>query len=102
MKTHFSILRAINTITETSSKYTKAVSKCALKKLEVCIGFNGTLRDNLPDGEIFYSLKEAPIISGEWVMHYKLVRLHSALSCRPPTPQTLVPQIIQNQPSFLQ
>ena len=32
-----------------------------------CESFNGTLRDNLLDGEIFYSLKEAQIIVGEWV-----------------------------------
>ena len=30
-----------------------------------CESFNGTLRDNLLDGEIFYSLKEAQIIVGE-------------------------------------
>ena len=29
--------------------------------------FNGTFRDNLLDGEIFYSLKEVQIIVGEWV-----------------------------------
>jgi transposase InsO family protein len=32
-----------------------------------CESFNGTFRDNLLDGEIFYSLKEAQIIVGEWV-----------------------------------
>jgi transposase InsO family protein len=35
-----------------------------------CESFNGTFRDNLLDGEIFYSLKEAQIIVGEWVKHY--------------------------------
>ena len=67
-----------------------------------CESFNGTFRDNLLDGEIFYSLKEAQIIVGEWVKHYNHVRPHSALGYRPPAPQTQVPQIIQNQPSLLQ
>ncbi|WP_096674243.1 IS3 family transposase [Polynucleobacter meluiroseus] len=67
-----------------------------------CESFNGTFRDNLLDGEIFYSLKEAQIIVGEWVKHYNHVRPHSALGYRPPAPQTQVPQIIQNQPMLLQ
>ncbi|MEI8077966.1 MAG: IS3 family transposase [Betaproteobacteria bacterium] len=67
-----------------------------------CESFNGTFRDNLLDGEIFYSLKEAQIIVGEWVKHYNQVRPHSALGYRPPAPQTQVPKIIQNQPMLLQ
>ncbi|MBU3593668.1 IS3 family transposase [Polynucleobacter sp. 71A-WALBACH] len=67
-----------------------------------CESFNGTFRDNLLDGEIFYSLKEAQIIVGEWVKHYNHVRPHSALGYRPPAPQTQVPKLIQNQPMLLQ
>ena len=67
-----------------------------------CESFNGTFRDNLLDGEIFYNLKEAQIIVGEWVKHYNHVRPHSALGYRPPAPQTQVPKIIQNQPMLLQ
>ena len=63
-----------------------------------CESFNGTFRDNLLDGEIFYSLKEAQIIVGEWVKHYNHVRSHSALSYRPLVPQTQIPQIIQIDP----
>ncbi|MBU3618190.1 IS3 family transposase [Polynucleobacter paneuropaeus] len=67
-----------------------------------CESFNGTFRDNLLDGEIFYSLKEAQIIVGEWVKHYNQVRPHSALGYRPPAPQTQVPKLLQNQPMLLQ
>ncbi|OIM97159.1 integrase [Polynucleobacter sp. QLW-P1DATA-2] len=67
-----------------------------------CESFNGTFRDNLLDGEIFYSLKEAQIIVGEWVKHYNHVRPHSALGYRPPAPKTQVPKLLQNQPSLLQ
>jgi putative transposase len=67
-----------------------------------CESFNGTFRDNLLDGEIFYSLKEAQIIVGEWVKHYNHVRPHSALGYRPPAPQTQIPKLLQNQPILLQ
>jgi transposase InsO family protein len=75
-----------------------------------CESFNGTFRDNLLDGEIFYSLKEAQIIVGEWVKQMtegnpfrdNHVRPHSALGYRPPAPQTQVPQLMQNQPMLLQ
>ncbi|MCE7530492.1 IS3 family transposase [Polynucleobacter sp. IMCC 29146] len=67
-----------------------------------CESFNGTFRDNLLDGEIFYSLREAQIIVREWVKHYNHIRPHSALGYRPPAPQTKAPQIILNQPSLLQ
>ena len=36
--------------------------------------FNGTFRDNFLVGEIFYSLKDAQIIVGEWIKHYNHVR----------------------------
>ena len=36
---------------------------------DFCESFNGSFRDNLLDGEIFYSLREAQIIVGEWVKH---------------------------------
>ena len=67
-----------------------------------CESFNGTFRDNLLDGEIFYSLREAQIIVWEWVRRYNLDRPHSALDYRPPVSQIQVSQIMQNQPSVLQ
>lgn len=62
----------------------------------------GTFRDNLLDGEIFYSLQEAKVVVGEWVKHYNHERLHSALGYRPPAPQVQIPKIIQTQPILLQ
>ena len=67
-----------------------------------CVSFNGTFRDNLLDGEIFYSLQEAKVVVGEWVKHYNHERPHSALGYRPATPQVQVTKIIQNQPMLLQ
>jgi transposase InsO family protein len=48
--------------------------------------FNGKLRDELLNAEIFYSLAEARIIIEAWRRHYNTVRPHSALAYRPPAP----------------
>lgn len=49
--------------------------------------FNGKLLDELLNGEIFYSLKEAQVIIEQWRNHYNTRRPHSALGYRPPAPQ---------------
>ena len=54
--------------------------------------FNGKLRDELLNGEIFYSLKEAQILIERWRQHYNTVRPHSALGYRPPAPVTIIPR----------
>ena len=51
-----------------------------------CESFNGKLRDECLNGEIFYSLKEAQIVIGQWWQQYNTVRPHSALDYRPPAP----------------
>jgi len=52
--------------------------------------FNSKLRDELLDGEIFYSLKEAEILIEAWRCHYNTVRPHSALGWLPPAPEVSV------------
>jgi transposase InsO family protein len=56
-----------------------------------CESFNGKLRDELLNGEIFYSLKEARIVIEQWRHHYNTARPHSSLGYRPPAPQTFAP-----------
>ena len=53
-----------------------------------CESFNGKLRGELLNGEIFYSLKEARIVIERWRKHYNQERLHSSLGYRPPAPVT--------------
>lgn len=55
--------------------------------------FNGRLRDELLNGEIFYTLKEAQIIVEQWRRHYNAVRPHSSLGYRPPAPAALIPHL---------
>jgi len=54
-------------------------------------GISQQLRDELLNGEIFYSLKEAQIVVEQWRKHYNTVRPHSSLGYRPPAPQTTNP-----------
>jgi len=49
-----------------------------------CESFNARFRDELLDGETFYSLKEAQILIEQWRKHYNTKRPHSALGYRPP------------------
>ncbi|HEX3035887.1 MAG TPA: IS3 family transposase, partial [Thermodesulfobacteriota bacterium] len=52
--------------------------------------FNGKLRDELLNTEIFYTLKEAQVLIEQWRRHYNEVRPHSSLGYRPPAPQAIV------------
>ena len=56
-----------------------------------CESFNGRMRDELLNGEIFYSLREAQILIEQWRKHYNTKRPHSALGYRPPAPETIMP-----------
>ena len=55
--------------------------------------FNGKLRDELLNGEIFYTLKEAKVLIEEWRKIYNTIRPHSSLNYRPPTPETVLPAL---------
>jgi transposase InsO family protein len=50
--------------------------------------FNGKLRDELLNGELFYTLHEAQVLVERWRCHYNRDRPHRALGYRPPTPET--------------
>ena len=53
--------------------------------------FNGKFRDELLNGEIFYTLKEAQVIIERWRHEYNTVRPHSSLGYRPPAPAAIEP-----------
>ncbi len=52
--------------------------------------FNGKLRDELLNGEIFYDLREAKVLIERWRRHYNTIRPHSALGYRAPAPETII------------
>lgn len=41
--------------------------------------FNGKLRDDLLNGELFYTLREAQVVIDAWRREYNQVRPHSSL-----------------------
>jgi putative transposase len=49
--------------------------------------FNGKMRDELLDREIFYSVREARYLVEQWRREYNQIRPHSALSYKPPAPE---------------
>jgi transposase InsO family protein len=51
--------------------------------------FNGKLRDELLDREIFYALREAKVLIEQWRQHYNHIRSHSSLGYRPPAPEAI-------------
>lgn len=57
-----------------------------------CESFNGKLRDELLNGEIFYSLKEAQVVIEQWRKHYNQKRPHSSLGYKPPAPVAYSPK----------
>jgi putative transposase len=61
-----------------------------------CESFNGKLRDECLNGELFYSLKEAQTVIEQWGVEYNPQRPHSALGYRPPVPAAYSPLVSPN------
>ena len=57
-----------------------------------CESFNSKLRDELLNGEVFYSLREAEVLIERWRRHFNTVRPHSSLGYVPPAPEATVPR----------
>ena len=89
---------------DNGSEFTALAVRQWLKKLEVKTlyiepgspwengyieSFNGKLRDELLDGEIFYTLWEAKVLVARWRKEYNHVRPHSSLGYRPPAPESI-------------
>ena len=54
--------------------------------------FNARLRDELLNGEIFCSLREARVVIEQWRRHYNQARPHSSLGYKPPAPEAVIPR----------
>lgn len=53
--------------------------------------FNARLRNELLDGEIFYTLAEARIVIESWRRHFNTLRPHGSLGYKPPAPEVFIP-----------
>ena len=49
--------------------------------------FNARLRDELLNGEIFYTLREAQTVIESWRRHYSTIRPHASIGYKPPAPE---------------
>jgi putative transposase len=58
--------------------------------------FNGKLRDELLNGEIFDTIVEARVLTERWRQHYNTLRPHSSLGYPPPAPEAYRPLQIAN------
>lgn len=56
-----------------------------------CESFNGRMRDEFLNGEMFYSLKEAQVLIEKWRKEYNTIRPHSSLGYRSPVPMAILP-----------
>ena len=65
-----------------------------------CESFNSKLRDELLNGEIFYTLKEAKIVIQTWRKHYNTIRPHSSLRYQQPAPEVLQWPAPKHQPAM--
>lgn len=61
-----------------------------------CESFNGKMRYELLNGEIFFSLLEAQVIIERWRKHYNTKRPHSSLGYKPPAPEVFQPNFRQS------
>ena len=53
--------------------------------------FNGKLRDELLDREVFYTVLEVQVLTVQYRQTYNRIRPHSSLGYRPPAPETILP-----------
>ena len=62
--------------------------------------FNGRLRDELLNPEIFDTLREAQVLIERWRREYNEVRPHSSLGYGPPAPLVVIPRPIDKDKSL--
>jgi transposase InsO family protein len=53
--------------------------------------FNGKLRDEVLNREVFSTLKEAKVVIEKWRQEYNTIRPHSSLNGLPPAPEAILP-----------
>jgi putative transposase len=63
--------------------------------------FNGKLRDELLNVEIFDTLLEAQVLVKRWRHEYNHFRPHSSLGYRPPAPEVILPDVVVKQKNFI-
>jgi transposase InsO family protein len=55
--------------------------------------FNGKMRDEVLNREVFDTLLEAKVLVERWRREYNHIRQHSSLGYRPPAPEVIIPLV---------
>src|SRR5262249_4853296 len=63
----------------------------AVQEWIAAVGAKTAYIDELLNGEIFYTLREAQIIIESWRRHYNTIRPHASIGYKPPAPEVFVP-----------
>ncbi len=92
-------IRSDNGSEFTATEVRKWLAKVGVKTLFITPGspwengynesFNGRLRYEVLNGEIFHSLREAQVVIESWRRYYNTVRPHSSLGYKPPAPEAI-------------
>ena len=90
-QTRIDAIRQVQITEQTYYRWRKQYGGMGAGQNGYCESFNARFRDELLNGEIFYTLKEAQIVIEQWRRHYNTVRPHSALGYRPPAPEAMIP-----------
>ena len=61
--------------------------------------FNGKLRNELLDSEVFNTFSEAEVVIGSWRRHFNGVSPHASLGFKPPAPEVFVPAFDARPPA---
>jgi transposase InsO family protein len=56
--------------------------------------FNGKLRDELLNREIFMTIEEANVLIEQWRREYNQIRPHSSLAYQPPAPKAILTAVM--------
>jgi putative transposase len=104
-------LRSDNGPEFTAKKVREWLDRLAIKPLFIEPGsawengyiesFNGKMRDELLNREIFYCVEEAQMLIEQWRREQSIVLPHSALGFRPPAPDKVVIPWVQNHQALL-
>lgn len=63
--------------------------------------FNGKMRDELLNGEVFTTFYEARVLIEDWRREYNQVRPHMSLGYRPPAPEAILPPVLPLERSVI-
>ncbi len=85
------IAEAVKDWSETVGAKTAHIEPGSAWENRYCESINGKIQDELLNGEMFYSFREAQIIIERWMNHFHTKRPHSALGYRLPEPEAIIP-----------